>query len=238
MSPAATSSSSPWDRLAALGGVGFTVLGLAAGGVGAWSAVTVDSDAATVRTWVESHRNGLAWSTALMTLAGLCFLAVLAHVDRRLRDDEQRRGESTSLPAGVLLAGVVTAVLTLLGAVLQGMLARQTTGLDDSSLLLVFRAWNLVAFSGPPIGVTLFSALVAARILRTGVFPRWLAGVAVVSAAGGLSSIVYLSTAHSMPAAVDFGGFLASCLLFVGLGVSGLVSRRSPAPSPAPAVAR
>lgn len=236
MSPAATSTSpSPWDRLAALGGVGFTVLGLAAGGVGAWADVTIDSDAATVRTWVETHRSGLAWSTALMTLAGLCFLALLAHVDHRLRDDEQRRGEATSLPAGVLLAGAVMVVLTLLGAVIQGMLARQTTGLDDSSLLLVFRAWNLVAFSGPPVGVTLFSALVAARILRTGVFPRWLAVVAVLAGAGGLSSIVFLATARSAPAGLDFGGFLASCLLFVGLGVSSLVGRRSPASSLAPA---
>lgn len=232
-----TGPSSTWDRVAACGGIAFTVLALASSGA-TGSFPDIDADAATVRAYVDGHATGLGWGAVLMVLASLALVPLFGYLDRRLRADEAERADVSSLPAVTLLAGAVIVVLALVGAVLQGMLARQTAGLDDSSVLLAYRLWNLTTFSGPAVGVALYAPLVGARALRTGVLPRWLGIVGLVSTLGGLSSIAYIGTAESVSPAVDFGAFLLTCVFFSGVGVVALVGGRSPASSPAPAVAR
>src|SRR5262249_482441 len=73
--------------------------------------------------------------------------------------------------------------IALAGVLLQGVLVQHTaTGVDDSSLLVLHRTWNVVAFMGPPLPVAIVGLIIGARALGDGVFPRWLGWIAIVSA--------------------------------------------------------
>ncbi len=121
--------------------------------------------------------------------------------------------------------------LALAGVLAQGILVQHTgAGIDDSALLVIHRTWQVVAFMGPPL-VRLGRpyALVGARTLQYGIFPRWLGCVALVAAAGGLvTALVDLGSTAHVPAAIDFGSFLLACVSFAGMSVHAFANGAAP----------
>jgi hypothetical protein len=221
-----------FDRIAAGGGVAFTVLGLSTIAI-APPAPAVDASAAEVRRYLTEHHTRFGLSTIAMALAVLAVALAFGYVHRRLADADRE----SALPATFLATAASVVTLALAGVLLQGLLAQHgVNGIDDSTLLALHRAWNIVAFVGPPLPLAVALLLAATR---TGVFPRWLDWVAAASALGGLTTaLMNLGTATRAPVVLDMGSFLLSCVWFTGISVhalrsgrSGTVAARTPEPA-------
>jgi hypothetical protein len=149
------------------------------------------------------------------------------YVHRRLRDNDR----ASALPTCLLVAAGGVVSLALAGALLQGTLAQHTgSGIDDSALLLLHRTWTIVAFMGPPLLMGTVLLLGGSRSIRTGVFPRWLGWIAIVSAfAGVATALTSLGTSTRPPAVLDVGSFLLAAVWCSGISIHAVV--RSPHPA-------
>jgi hypothetical protein len=209
-------SDTTFDRIAAAGGAAFAVLALSTQAV-APAAPDLDANAGEVRRYLADNHGRIGVSIVLMALAVLALGLFFGYVHRRLVDTDR----GSALPACFLIAGATTIALALAGVLAQGILVQHTgAGIDDSALLVIHRTWQVVAFIGPPLSVSVALALVGARTLQYGVFPRWLGCVALVAAAAGLvTALVDLSSTAHVPAALDFGSFVLACVWFAGMTV-------------------
>ncbi|MEV6105041.1 hypothetical protein AB0M28_10040 [Streptomyces sp. NPDC051940] len=217
---------STFDRIAACGGVAFAVLALSTVVI-APPPPALDASAADIREYLADNSGRFGASTAVMVLAVLAVAAVFGYVHRRLAEKD----EGTAAPGVFQTAAAATVTLALAGALLQGLLARHSAGFDDATLLAAHRTYSLIAFAGPPLPLTVALLVAAERTLRSGVFPRWTGWVALVSAAGGLTTaLINVSTSTTSPPVLDFGSFLLSCVWFTGISVSAFLTPRvSPA---------
>lgn len=207
-----------FDRAAAAGGIAFTVLAFAS--AAAAPLPTADAPAEEIRRFLSDHGVGFGLGAALMAVAVVGGGLFFGYVHRRLAASDP----GTSLPSCFLVAagGVIT--VALLGALLQGVLARVGVGVDDPALLALWGTWNVVAFTGPPLFCTVVLLLPALRTLRTEVFPRWSAWVAIVAGVCGLvTALIGLGTPMRPPVLLDFGSFLLTSVWVTGLAVHGLV---------------
>jgi len=221
----------PGDRLAAAGGATFTVLAIASVAV-APAAPALDASADAVRAYLDTSRGSFGTGAALMALAVMALCPLFGYVHRRLVAADR----GTALPSTYLLASAGTVVLALTGALLQGVLAQHTEGIDDSALLLLHRTWNLVAFMGPPLLAAVALLAVAISVATTSVFPRWLGIVAAVSALGGaVTALISLGTDIRPPLVLDLGSFMLTCLFMTAVSVHAL---KRGTPSRAARVAR
>jgi hypothetical protein len=230
-------SQSTFDRIAAGGGIAFTVFGLSTLAI-APPAPAIDASATEVRSYLTEHHTRFGLSTLAMALAVLAIALAFGYIHHRLADTDR----STALPATFLVAGASTVTLALVGVLLQGVLAQHgVDGIDDSTLLALHRTWNVVAFMGPALPMTIALLLAAARTIRTGVFPRWLGWVAAASALGGITTaMMNLGTATRAPVVLDLGSFLLSCVWLTGISIHAMRGRRSDtrtARTPEPATA-
>ncbi len=217
-------SQSTFDRVAAGGGIAFTVLGLSTLAI-APPAPAIDASATEVRRYLTEHNTRFGLSTIAMALAVLAIALAFGYIHRRLADTDHR----TALPATFLAACASTVTLALVGVLLQGLLAQHgIDGTDDSTLLALHRTWNVIAFMGPPLPMTIALLLAATRTIQTGVFPRWLGWVAAASALGGITTaLMNLGTATPAPAAIDLGSFLLSCVWLTGISIHAMRGRHS-----------
>jgi hypothetical protein len=209
-------SQSTFDRVAASGGIAFTVLGLSTIAI-APPAPAVDASATEIRRYLTEHHARFGLSTIAMALAVLAVALAFGYIHRRLTDTD----DGTALPAVFLATAASAVALALAGVLLQGVLGQYgTSGLDDSTLLALHRTWNVVAFMGPPLPMAVALLLAAVRTIRTGVFPRWLAWIAAASALGGLATaLMNLGTATRAPVILDMGSFVLSCVWLTGISV-------------------
>jgi len=215
---------STFDRIAAGGGIAFTVLGLSTIVI-APAAPAVDASVGEIRRYLTDNHDRFGLSTIAMALAVLAFVLAVGYIHRRLVDTD----EGTALPATFLAAGATAVTLALAGVLLQGVLAQHgVNGIDDSTLLALHRTWNIVAFMGPPLPATIALLLAGARTIQRGVFPRWLGWVAVVSALGGLvTALMNLGTSTRAPLVFDFGSFLLTCVWLTGISVHAFLTMRT-----------
>jgi hypothetical protein len=211
---------STFDRIAASGGIAFTVLGLSTMVI-APAAPAVDAPAAEIRSYLAANHDRFGLSAVVMALAVLAVAVSLGFIHRRLAETD----EGTAVPGTFLIAAGATVTFALAGVLLQGVLAQYSAdGLDDSTLLALHRTWNIVAFMGPPLPLTIALLLAGVRSIQSGLFPRWLGWVAVVSALGGAATVVLnLGTSTRAPLAIDFGSFVLSCVWFTGVSVHALM---------------
>lgn len=214
---------STFDRVAASGGIAFTVLAVATVTI-APPTPAVDAAAADIRRYLTDHHDRFGLSVITMALAVLAFALALGYVQQRLRDADQ----GTALPATVQLAGAVAVTFALGGVLLQGVLAQYgVDGTDDSTLLALNRAWNIVAFMGPPLPLAIVLLLAGVRTIQVGVFPRWIGWVGIVSGLGGLTTaLMNLGTSVRAPFVLDTGSFLLSCVWATGIAVHALMARQ------------
>jgi hypothetical protein len=221
-------SQSSFDRLAAGGGVAFTVLALSTIAI-APPAPAVNASATEVRSYLTEYQDRFGLSTIAMALAVLAVAMAFGYIHRRLAESEP----GNALPATFLVAGASTVTLAFAGVLLQGVLGQHgVNGIDDSTLLALHRAWNVVAFMGPPLPMALALLLAAACSIRTGVFPRWLVWVAAASALGGLvTALMNLGTATRAPVVLDMGSFLLGCVWFTGISIHAMRSGRRGTPA-------
>lgn len=168
-----------------------------------------------------------------MALAMLALCLVLGHLYRRLSS----ASSAPALPAAFVVASGVAVSTALGGVLLQGVLAQHTaSGIDDSTLLALYRTWQVVAFMGAPLPMAIVLTLAAVSTFRDGILPHWTGWVALASAIGGASTaLLNLGTDITAPLVLDVGSFLLSCVWLTAVTVSAL-ARRQPAPQPASTV--
>jgi hypothetical protein len=210
-----------FDRVAACGGAAFTLLAFSTLAV-APPTPDVDAPATEIRSYLVDEHDRFGISVALMALAVLALCLALGYVWRRLTAG---RGADT-LTTTFAIAGAVAASMALTGVLLQGVLAQQSTGLDDSTLLALYRTWQVVAFMGPPLPVAIVLALVSVGTLRDGILPRWTGWVALVAAVGGAATaLLNLGSDVTAPVVLDLGSFLLTCVWLTAVTVSAFVAK-------------
>jgi len=206
-----------FDRTAALGGIGFVVLAGTASAI-APTTLALDSGADEIRSKLAGHADALGTGALLTALSMLAIGFFFAFVHERLRSTGTPTG--SSLPACFALAAGALVTIGLLGAVVQAVVAHHTDGLDDPTLLLVFRLWQMVSYnlSALPAGVAML--LAGVRTVQTGVFPRWLGFMAIISGLVGLVAVSILyTTGEPAPQLLDFGAFILAGLWMAATGI-------------------
>lgn len=211
----------PVDRIAACGGAAFTILAISTVVV-APPAPAVDASAGEIRSYLTDEHGRFGFSVALMALAVLALCLVLGYLWREI----SRAAAGTALSGTFLVAGAVAASTALGGVLFQGILAQHTaSGLDESTLVALYRTWQVVAFMGPPLPMAIVLAGFAISVLReNATFPRWTGWLAIVAAVGGLTTaLLNLSTDVTAPIVLDLGSFLLTCVWLTAVTVSAFV---------------
>ena len=219
-----------YDRGAALGGIAYFLLVGAAASI-APTTLELDLNASDVRRELAGHANALGASAVLTALAMLALGCFIAAVSQRLKSSDPDGG--SSLPICFTLAGAAVIIIGLLGASLQAIVAHHGADLDDASLVMSFRLWQVVSYnlSALPAGVMLL--LAGGRTLRTAVFPKWLGVVAILGAVGGMAAVSSLYITGNPVPVLDIGGFALANLWIVAASVAAVI-RPVPAPRPVP----
>jgi hypothetical protein len=211
-----------FDRVAACGGAAFTLLAFSTLAV-APPTPDVDGSATEIRNYLVDEHDRFGVSVALMALAVLALCLALGHVWRRLSAGSR----ATTLSTTFVIAAAVTASTALAGVLLQGVLAQQATGLDDSTLLALYRTWQVVAFMGPPLPMAIVLALVFVCTLRDAILPRWTGWLALVAAIGGAATaMLNLGSDITAPLVLDLGSFLLTCVWLTAVTVSAFVTKQ------------
>lgn len=220
------------DRITAAGGATFTVLALSTLVV-APPAPDAAATAGEIRGYLVDEHSRFGTTVALMALAVLALCLVLGHLYGRLSS----ANGTPSLPAAFVVASGAVVSTALGGVLLQGVLAQHTaSGIDDSTLVALYRTWQVVAFMGPPLPMAIVLTLAAVGTFRDGILPHWTGWVALASAIGGASTaLLNLGTDITAPLALDVGSFLLSCVWLTAVTISALI-RRQPAAQPASTV--
>ena len=211
-----------FDRLAACGGAAFTLLAFSTLAV-APPTPDIDASATEIRSYLVNEHDRFGVSVALMALAVLALCLALGYVWRRL----EAGSGGTTLTTTFVIAGSVAAATALAGVLLQGVLAQHATALGDSTLLALYRTWQVVAFMGPPLPMAIALALVSLSTLRDAVLPRWTGWVALVAAIGGASTaLLNLGSDITAPLVLDLGSFLLTCVWLTAVTVSAFVAKQ------------
>jgi len=219
-----STNSARLDRTGALAGISFTVLGLA----GAFSVPlppAVDDPASEIRDYVVDHQTALGVSTVLYAASILAFVAFVAMVHRRL----SASGRSPVAAGTFLVAGTACVTLGLLGSLIEASLVQRIGPVADPATVATwFQVWDLVAFTGPPLAVSLAVAVAAFVLYGDRTFPRWLAPVAAATVIlGTVGVVIDLAGDGVVPPAFDLAGFLLANVWIVGISVTVLLRSRS-----------
>jgi hypothetical protein len=230
MSDQTSTSPDRLDRVGALGGIGFTVLGLAAT-LAVPLAPAVDDPASEIRDYMVDNKSALGVSTVLLAASVLAFVGFVAMVHRRLSASGR-----TPLAAGAFLVSATACItLGLLGTLIEAVVVQRIAPVaDDATVAIWFQVWDLVSYTGPPLAVNLAFAVAAYVMYRDRTFPRWLSAVAAASVALSLPGIVIdLANDGAVPAGIDLAGFFLANVWIIGLSAIVLLRSRDTAPSEA-----
>lgn len=213
-----------FDRAAALGGIGFAVLAGVASAI-APTTMKLDIGATELRSKLAGHADGIGTGALLTAIGTISFGCFLAYVHRRLETVER---SGSTLGSCFVIAGTALVTIGLIGAALQALVAHHAAGLDDSTLLLAFRLWQVVSYELSAIPAAVVMLAVGVRSWQTGVFPRWLGALAIVAAVAGVVAVGTLyATGDNAPAVIDAGGFLLATVWMVATGIVSLLPARA-----------
>jgi hypothetical protein len=216
-----------FDRVAASGGAAFTLLAFSTLVV-VPPAPDVSAPAAEIRSYLVDAHERFGFSVVLMALAVLALCLVLGHVSRQVG----LSSGGTSMSGAILIAGAATVSMALAGVLLQGVLAQQSAGVDDSTLRALYRSWQVVAFIGPPLPLAVVLSVAFISTLRDAILPRWTGWLALIAAIGGVgTALLNLGTDVTAPVTLDLGSFLLTCVWLTAVTVSAFVGQ--PAREPA-----
>jgi hypothetical protein len=171
-----------WDRLGPVSGILFVVLMVVATIIsGNLDVDPEDPGAALARELVESSDEQDASST--LSMLGLFFFIWFA---AHLRDRLRRAGDAAEWIVSVFWAG---ALLFGAGFLINGLSQASLSAVEDygtdvaAAKALVAIWWDSTILAGP--GMAALGAAAAIVILKFGVLPRWLGGLAVLVFLGG-----------------------------------------------------
>ena len=223
------------DKVTAAGGAAFTLLAVATLVV-APPAPDVDASASKIRSYLVDEHDRFGASVASMALAVLALCLVFGYLYRRIR----AAAGASALPAALVVASGAVVSMALSGVLFQAVLAQHTaSGIDDSTLLALYRTWQVFAFMGPPLPVAVVLVLAAIATFRYGILPRWSGWLALVAAIGGASTaLLNLATDTTAPVVLDVGSFLLCCAWLTTVTITAMTrTERTPMPDhPSPAL--
>jgi hypothetical protein len=218
-----------WQRLLALSGVAFGVLfvvGWFASGGDAPDYAAPDED---WTTWAEDNKWRSRIGAVAMLLAGFAFLHFAGTIRSVLGSAETAAHGSAQL-ARVAFAGALTGIAGMASAIV--MIAAATSEGGDADPV-VSRAVT-TASAGPFLVSAMgFAALLAAAgllTLRTGVFARWTAYVALVGALSFLITFLALITGTGEDSPFGYG-FFPGVLTLVIWSIATSIARYRAVPS-------
>ena len=199
--PPALKPLSAGGRLGALAGVAFAVLFFL--GTAMLDIPHGLSDEKTVAWWSESgNRTTAVVSMYCFTVAGLCFIAFLVQLRSRLLVAEGGTGTLTAL---VVVSGAVFVAMLLVAAMARGLIgfAVESPWLDEplpgpDTLRYLPQIGATALGVGGLLSAAVTIATASWLILRTAVFPRWLAWLGflatllIVAASATLSGVLAL----------------------------------------------
>lgn len=163
------------------------------------------------------RRQGVQRAVSLIPFAGIAFLWFIGVIRSRLADREDKLFATVFLGSGLLFV----AMLFLAGAILATLLALYARGIPveaDAMLLLMVFTKSLMGMFGARMAAV-FTIAVSSVGLRTGILPRWLAGI------GYLTGVVLLLT----PPLSNWSQLLFPTWVLLFSGYILVASRRSPA---------
>jgi hypothetical protein len=142
----------------------------------------IPTDRAHLGRWVTnaSSRSSVAFAINLIPFAGIAFLWFIGVIRNRLGDREDKFFATVFLGSGVLLVGILFTAAAVMSSALFVYSESPALSQDTLRIALVLASTLLVTFGARMAAV--FTLSVTMVGLRTGLVPRWLSVIGVISA--------------------------------------------------------
>jgi hypothetical protein len=166
-------------RAAAIAGILFALM---LGTVIVMMSSAIPTDRAHLGRWVTnaSSRSSVAFAINLIPFAGIAFLWFIGVIRNRLGDREDKFFATVFLGSGVLLVGILFTAAAVMSSALFVYSESPALSQDTLRIALVLASTLLVTFGARMAAV--FTLSVTMVGLRTGLVPRWLSVIGVISA--------------------------------------------------------
>ncbi|HVQ23514.1 MAG TPA: hypothetical protein VMT36_09585 [Candidatus Saccharimonadia bacterium] len=161
----------------------------------------------------------VAWLGIEQMFVTVPFMIVAAALwDVLSQQDEARLWAAVAFAAAIIEAALIVIAASLQAALVAGAAA----GLD---LVVVFRLWDVLYNTGVYIVEMTMTVAFGLAFLRSGLFPRWLAGLSFLVAAGLLVASTAIWVGLPDPATLPVNLGFAVWFAGVSLALGGLASR-------------
>jgi len=224
-----------WERIGALAGIAFVVLGILATFLYPQQP-RIDSTPAKTLAWLHGHRTGIQTGIVLGTFGAGLFVWFAGHLRNVLSRAEHGANRITSVVFG---SGIAVTVMYLLGGLPNAVLAvmdAQPGGIQDPSIVRMLGDLNGILFGFTVPAVMVFLAALGWAMLDGLIGWRWLGWISLIGAAcNAIATVTMLtfSTYHGAAWGVPaWGAFLGLLVVVLVLSIS-MLRGRGAAPSEA-----
>jgi hypothetical protein len=194
-----------WEQYGALAGLVFVIL-VVVGAFIAGSPPRPDDSIQKIADYYRNHTGAIKTGAFLTGLAGVAFLWFLGSLWSTLRRSEDTRRLATIATGG----GIVGLVLALLAFALNSSVAIALNSRDSLQFLnpkFIYLLSGVIGGMGN-FGIAVLVAATGVAILRTRVFPAWLAGPSMLIALGWIVGGLVVATDSSVIFTIGFVVFL------------------------------
>jgi hypothetical protein len=168
-----------WDRRAWAAGIVFVLALLAEAVISAGIPINQDDSAAKIARALQEDRTTVLVAGYLSTIYAVAFVIYLAKLHDRLRAASQRAGVLHSL---VLIGGVLLVALHGVSDVgIYGLIGGKLASYHDEGISYTLYLLTFALDSVGDVFGSVFLIAAGVLILQSGVLPRWLAWMAIVS---------------------------------------------------------
>jgi hypothetical protein len=217
-----------WERRAWAAGIVFVVALLAEAAISAGIPINQDDSPAKIAGALRDHRTTLLVAGYLSTIYAVAFVVYVAKLHDRLRGVSQRPGVLHTL---VLVGGVLLVALHGVSDVgIYGLIGGKLATYHDEGISYTLYLLTFALDSVGDVFGSVFLISAGVLLLPSGILPRWLAWMAVVSGillflqGFGLGGVI-----ATFGLVLDLIGFVLF-LLFVLISSAMLLRDRSPSP--------
>jgi hypothetical protein len=217
-----------WERRAWAAGIVFVVALLAEAAISAGIPINQDDSPAKIAGALRDHRTTLLVAGYLSTIYAVAFVVYVAKLHDRLRGVSQRPGVLHTL---VLVGGVLLVALHGVSDVgIYGLIGGKLASYNDEGISYTLYLLTFALDSVGDVFGSVFLISAGVLLLPSGILPRWLAWMAVVSGillflqGFGLGGVI-----ATFGLVLDLIGFVLF-LLFVLISSAMLLRDRSPSP--------
>lgn len=194
-----------WEQYGALAGLVFVIL-VVVGAFIAGSPPRPDDSIQKIADYYRNHTGAIKTGAFLTGLAGVAFLWFLGSLWSTLRRSEDTRRLATIATGG----GIVGLILALLAFALNSSVAIALNSRDSLQFLnpkFIYLLSGVIGGMGN-FGIAVLVAATGVAILRTRVFPAWLAGPSMLIALGWIVGGLVVATDSSVIFTIGFVVFL------------------------------